>query len=241
MKIKCDKCGETVFNKVGNYRYNESGLGNVYLENITIYKCSCGAVLPSIFRLPRLNDLIALALIEKPSLLNGNEIKFLRKNLHLASKVFANKLGVGKTTLSKWENEIQKHSEGNDRLIRANYIIDKGIKQQDQIKIQKHLESLSLKTSNVEYVIIAQKNKDDYDIRYSPVLESQSEHFPLIGEFSAWENRGIATCATNIFNIFGFSVFRKIGQTDVPQGTPSGIYDASLIREGKDLYATQTA
>jgi len=234
MKIKCSCCGKPTHKTIGNHRYKESGLDNVYLENIPVYECSCGISFPSIFRLSRLNELIALTLVEKPALLSGNEIKFLRKNLRLTSKVFANKLGVGKTTLSKWENQVQNHSEGNDRLIRAIYIIEKGIKRQDQLKIQKHLENSFLKNSNAEYVIIAEKIQDDYAIRYRPGVESRSEQFSLIDALNAWKHWSIATSTT----VLGFAVFAETGQTYVQQKPFLVDTDASLIPGGTELHAT---
>ena len=236
MKIKCPQCGEMTHKKIGDYRYKESGLDNVYLQNIHMYQCSCGISYPSILRLPRLNELISLTLIEKAALLSGNEIKFLRKNLRLASKVFANKLGVGKTTLSKWENAVQNHSEGNDRLIRAIYIIEKGIKRQDQLKIQKHLENILLKNSNTDYVIIAEKVQDDYAIRYRPVVDSRSEQFPL-DVSTTWKYGSTTTSDT----ILGFGVFAETGKTYVQQKPLVAGTDTSLIPGGTELHATQTA
>ena len=230
MKIKCSRCGKPTHKRIGNHRYKESGLDNVYLENIPLYECSCGISFPSIFRLSRLNELIALTLVEKPSLLSGNEIKFLRKNLRMPSKLFANKLGVGKTTLSKWENEAQNHSEGNDRLIRAIYIIEKGIKRQDQLKIQKHLESFSLKNSNTDYEIIAEKVQDDYVIRYRPVVESRAEQFSLIDVLTTWKDRSITTINT----ILGVEVPAKNRPMYAPQSLFfADSYPSSISEEPK--------
>lgn len=237
MTIKCDQCGEAAHKKVGHYRYNESGLDNVYLENIPIYECFCGASFPSIFRLHRLNELIASTLLKKLALLSGNEIKFLRKNLHVPSKLFAQKLGVDKTTLSKWENEAQKHSEGFDRLIRMTYIIEKGINRQEQLNIQKQLGGIRLRKSSTDLVIIAEKVKNGYTIRYRPVIESRSERFSLIDAFDTLKDRSI----TAINTILGFRVFAENGETDVQQKPPLVRTDASLIPKGIELYATQTA
>ena len=237
MKIKCPQCGAMSQRKIGSHKYTESGLDNVYLENIPVYECSCGASLPSIFRLHRLHELIALTLIEKPSLLNGNEVKFLRKNLRLPSNVFANKLGVGKTTLSKWENDAQNHSEGYDRLIRSIFIIEKGIKRQDELKIQKYLESFLLKDSNAEYVIIAEKNQDDYSIRYRPVVESQSERFSSINVFNTLGPWSLA----NSINLFDFGISAGTGQTYISLNLAIVSTEASLIAGGIEQHATQTA
>lgn len=239
MKIKCDQCGKMRHKKIGNYRYRESGLDNVYLENIHMYQCSCGISYPSILRLPRLNELIALTLLGKPVLLSGKEIRFLRKNLHLASKLFANKLGVGKTTLSKWENEVQNHSERNDRLIRAIYIIEKGIKRQDQLNIQKQLENILLKNLNTDYEIIAEEVQDDYVIRYRPLVESRAEQFSLIDEFTTWEYRSIATSIATIDTILPVAVSAKNRPMFAPQGLFFVDSYSSSISEGTKLYVAQ--
>jgi len=193
MITECPTCGKAIHSVIGDYQYKESGLDNVYVENIPVYECTCGVSYASIFRLPRLNDLIGLTLVEKPALLHGNEIRFLRKNLYLSSKAFANKLGVGKTTLSKWENEIQHHSEAFDRLIRATYMITKEIKALEQISIFKLLENMRLKSSDEDYVIIAEKVEDDYIVSYKPSLGSRAEK--LINIILPDEMVGLATTA----------------------------------------------
>lgn len=175
MKDKCPKCGKTINRSIGNYEYKESGLDNVFLENVPIYECTCGISYPSIFRVPRLNELIARTLLEKPALLNGKEIRFLRKNLYLSSTAFSETLSVGKDTLSKWENDIQQHSEQNDLLIRAAYIILKGITDKDTQKLFKYLARIRLKKPDFDSLIIAEKLKDDYIVNWKPVVGSQAE------------------------------------------------------------------
>jgi len=237
MSINCSRCGKITHKKTGGHWYRESGLDNAYVGNIPVYECSdCEITYPSIFRLGRLNDLIALTIVEKPGLLRGNEIKFLRKNLRMPSKLFAKKLGVGKTTLPKWENDLQNHSEGNDRLIRAIYLIEKGITRQDQLRIQKYLERISLKNSNAGYVIIAEKVQDDYVLRYRPVVESSSEAFSSIGAPGGLENRAAVTSG----NVLGFGVVTRTGQTYVQQEPIPVVAGAFLIQEGTELYGTQT-
>ncbi len=175
MKHRCPTCGKLIQQRVDTYWYNESGLDNVHINNITIYECTCGESYPSIFRVSRLNELIAKALLQKNSLLSGNEIKFLRKNIYFSSKDFSAALGIGKTTLSKWENERQHHSETNDRLIRNTYIIHKGIKSREAQKILKHLSKIRLEDSEIYYSIQAQFFQDDYIVRMQPIFESQTQ------------------------------------------------------------------
>ena len=181
MKIKCLKCGKTVGKKVGDYKYRESGLDNVILKTIPIYECSCGVSYPSIFRVPRLNDLIAKTLVEKPALLNGKEIKFLRKNIYLSSKAFSKRLGIDKTSLSKWENGIQQHSQTNDRLIRATYMILKGIRHREAMKVFESLPVKQPRKLDIDQdIIIAERIENDYVVSRKLTLESQAEHCAII-------------------------------------------------------------
>jgi putative zinc finger/helix-turn-helix YgiT family protein len=170
MKFKCIECGEPTKRKIDAYQYHESGLDNVYLQNIPIYECNCGAKYPSIFRVGYLNELIGEALLEKQSLLSGKEIKFLRKNLYLSSKDFANALGVGTTTLSKWENEKQRHRDTNDRLIRAVYLVYKGFKIDVAQKILKKLAYIKLEQTEIYYQIFAEFSNDEYIVNMQPML-----------------------------------------------------------------------
>lgn len=185
MTIKCHLCETPLIKEFGSYRYKESGLDNIFIENATFYKCnSCGTLIPSIFRLPRLNELIAEALLKKPALLNGKEIRFLRKNLFLSSQVFSNLLGIGKTTLSKWENNRQLQSEGNDRHIRSFYMIKKNFTYYNSMKIIKYLEKIRLKKPIVDYIITAEQIKNDYRVILKTIGGTIAlQHLNIIGYF----------------------------------------------------------
>ena len=234
MEMKCSECGSVVDENKGSYRYTESGLDNVYLANIPVCKCSCGASVPSIFRLSRLHELIALNLVEKISLLNGNEIRFLRKNLRVPSKIFAKMLGVGKTTLSKWENDTQNHSEGYDRLIRNVFMIAKGIGRSEQQRIEKYLRNLSLRKSNSEYIMIAEKVNNDYVIRYLPVIESYSPRSYMIETDKQWSSASL----TSLFEV----ELNPSSVADYNQAPPLIMEDGfHFLLEGHNIYGTQTA
>jgi putative zinc finger/helix-turn-helix YgiT family protein len=116
----CTSCGQEVQRQRGNYCFKESGLSNVLLKDIEVYKCRyCGTEDPIIPRLNELMQLIAIALTEKPSLLVGAEIRFLRKYLGMNQETFASLLGSDKTVLCKWERDQQTVGVKTDRLIRA--------------------------------------------------------------------------------------------------------------------------
>lgn len=180
MKVECPKCGKIIQKKIGTYWYRESGLDNVYLKNVTVYECSCGTTHASIFRVVRLNELIAETLLEKPALLNGKEIQFLRKNIFLSSKAFSAALGLEKTTLSKWENDRQQHNEMHDRLIRGVYIIHKGIGKEKAQRIFNLLGKIRLRKSDIINVITAEKHTEDYVVSWRPVLETQIQEFTKV-------------------------------------------------------------
>jgi len=100
------------------YHYTLSGLNNVYLENVLIYQCECGEKSPSIPMIPEIHKEIGFAIIKKHGPLNGDEIKFLRKNLQLKASEFVKYIGIDKATYSRWENRTQMASRSNDRFIR---------------------------------------------------------------------------------------------------------------------------
>lgn len=104
-----------------DYHYTESGLDNVYLGDVNIYKCQCGEEIASIPDLVEVNSAICHCLIKKRAHLSGEELKFLRKNAGMSAKSFAEYIGVNKSTLSRWENNKQCIDKSNDRLVRLIY------------------------------------------------------------------------------------------------------------------------
>jgi putative zinc finger/helix-turn-helix YgiT family protein len=115
-------CGETMQKTKGSYVYKESGLNNIFLTGITIYKCSCGKTMPEIKNIDRLHRIIANAIIKKKTLLSGKEVRFLRKQMGLSAKELAGVLDVTPVTVSRWENESEPLGVANDKLIRMFYI-----------------------------------------------------------------------------------------------------------------------
>jgi putative zinc finger/helix-turn-helix YgiT family protein len=179
MRIQCQNCNKSMNVTMDSYHFCESGLDNVYIRETKVYKCDCGESAPSIYRIKRLNELLAIALLEKPSLLSGKEIKFLRKNIQMSSKIFAGKLGVGNTTLSKWENEKQRQSGINDRHIRSTYMIYKDINNEIAKNILNKLSSINLSLPFFDNLLIANIVDNDYIIEWSPFFGAISEKHHL--------------------------------------------------------------
>lgn len=135
--MKCHECGSKMIEAKETYHYTESGLVNVYINNVTVYRCSCGEFFASIPSLVKVNRVIALALIKKNNSLKGKEVKYLRKNAGLSAKAFAEYIGINKSTLSRWEHEKQIIDKANDRLIRLFYAGFKGLPHDEIQKLSK--------------------------------------------------------------------------------------------------------
>jgi DNA-binding transcriptional regulator YiaG len=100
------------------YHYLGAGLPNVYLVGVKYTvdgETGDGSV--GIPRLPKLLDALATALVEKRAPLTGDELRFLRKRLKMASKDFAPVVGVTAEQYSRLENGANL-TASNDRLVR---------------------------------------------------------------------------------------------------------------------------
>jgi transcriptional regulator with XRE-family HTH domain len=104
--------------QVENYRYVESGLKNVLLKGILVFRCKdCGAEVPEISGASSLHTLIGIRLLFKDSRLNGEEVRFLRKLVGYSATELAQLAGTSKSVVSRWENK-DTFGEHTDRLIR---------------------------------------------------------------------------------------------------------------------------
>jgi DNA-binding transcriptional regulator YiaG len=101
------------------YQYTECGLTSVTLDNVLVFECDCGAKVPEIVAVEELHTFIAVAILQKNSLLSGEEIRFLRKIAGLGQAELARIIGVHATRPSKWESGESRIGKNNDRLLRA--------------------------------------------------------------------------------------------------------------------------
>jgi len=121
----CPECGKKMSKTNGEHHYRESGLDNVILISIPFYSCRCGKEFPVIPRILDLHGLISALIIKNPKPLNGKELRFLRKEMGLKAKEFAELFDVSKVTVSRWENEAESISITSDKLIRSMFILAK--------------------------------------------------------------------------------------------------------------------
>jgi len=122
--MKCENCrNEMTLTKTQKYQYIESGLENIFLDNIEVYYCAeCEVQIPIIPKILKLHNTIGFAVVCKNSLLNGSEIQFLRKNLRIKSQDWAKLLRTDKSVYSRWEHDSQNISPQSDLLIRYLYL-----------------------------------------------------------------------------------------------------------------------
>ncbi|MDR0842461.1 MAG: hypothetical protein LBP68_03465 [Acidobacteriota bacterium] len=122
--MKCLECGESAVEKTSTlenpYPYKESGLANVFLVGVRVTSCACGEESVLIPKIGQLNDLIARNLVEKKGLLDGRELKYLRKYAGFPANKFAALLTIDPAYLSRVENGKVKNLGGTaDKLARA--------------------------------------------------------------------------------------------------------------------------
>jgi YgiT-type zinc finger domain-containing protein len=119
-KTQCDNCGSEARIVRGDYEFKETGLRDFVLLDIELVKCGkCGDVDPILFQVDELMHIAAVAILQKPYRLQGEELRFLRKHIDLNQEEFARLLHVDKTTLSKWENNGDPIGLQSDLLARA--------------------------------------------------------------------------------------------------------------------------
>lgn len=162
-ELKCHSCGEVNHTKISQYQYKESGLDNVVLMGVEVYECSCGNKFAFIPRILELHDLIANDIIQKQSLLTGKEIRFLRKNLGLKAKDFAQYLLVTDVTVSRWETGKELPAPPHDILIRLFYAEMKGLDREilkTTLDKLKEIEDINKIVREVPYFIAADKLRE---------------------------------------------------------------------------------
>ena len=123
----CDNCQSQMrrsrASKRAPYHYTECGLGNVYLAGLYVRRCGqCGQETPEIPHMIELHDRIGDELVTKPTILEGPEIRFLRKNLGLRAADLAEFLETSAVSVSRWETGEQLMSKENDKLLRYFYV-----------------------------------------------------------------------------------------------------------------------
>ena len=116
----CDECGGPVrVARNAVRRYDLGGLPHVELHGVEVSRCeSCGAESIAIPRMGQLHRTLAQVFVTQPRMLAPAEIRFLRKHLGLSGSDFAQRMGVARETVSRWETGATPMGAVADRLLR---------------------------------------------------------------------------------------------------------------------------
>jgi len=115
---RCFECGEKLRLQKGTVEYPESGLDNVRLVDVPIWRCSNGHDEVEIPGVDELHSLLAETVIRKRAPLVGSEVRFLRKRLEMTAQQFATRLAMTPVHLSRIENGRSKLMPQIDLLVR---------------------------------------------------------------------------------------------------------------------------
>ena len=116
--MRCGECGEPMRSERSTIPYPESGLDNVFLNNVPVWRCPNQHQEYEIPAAQQLHDVLAEVIIEKPGPLIGPEIRYLRKHLGLNAVDFSGYLGINPVSLSRIENMKRGVTSTIDRLVR---------------------------------------------------------------------------------------------------------------------------
>jgi transcriptional regulator with XRE-family HTH domain len=118
LERKCYDCGKTMYGRRENYTYSECGLRSVILLSILVFHCECGAIVPEIPSPSVLHVSIAMKVLQKKTLLSGEEIRFVRKVAGYSGMDLSKVIGMQNTSISHWETDSKQIGKDADRLIR---------------------------------------------------------------------------------------------------------------------------
>lgn len=121
-RLRCADCGAEMTRTQADVEYPECGVPNVILDSATVWRCPNGH---EDFEVPHLDLLFAAladSIVVKPAVLNGAEIRFVRKHLSWGAKQFSKLIGVTDVHLSRLENGHAQPSTGIDRCVRFLFV-----------------------------------------------------------------------------------------------------------------------
>ncbi|HEY6126848.1 MAG TPA: helix-turn-helix domain-containing protein [Candidatus Acidoferrum sp.] len=162
-KAECSNCGSEAKVVRGDYEFKETGLRDLVLLDVELVKCGkCGNVDPVLFQVDELMHIAAVAILQKPYRLQGEELRFLRKHIDLNQEEFAKLLRVNKTTLSKWENNEDPIGIQSDLLARTVVISrDKRLEKRAADHIRA-FEKIADKQKHLRVEVDAEKREYEY-------------------------------------------------------------------------------
>ncbi len=179
--VICHRCGLAMEQSVERYRYLESGLSNIFINQCVVHSCTkCKirmAVLPDSETAARE---IVRTLVRQRRRLDGQTVLFLRKVMRLKAVELAGILRVDRVSVSRWENNQAAIDAINDFKLRM-AAIDRVIGRSGQ---KEEAELLKL--------VLCQIVQDEYD----PSKDIGSEELTIFApppEPPAFVDRSVTT------------------------------------------------
>jgi putative zinc finger/helix-turn-helix YgiT family protein len=175
---KCEQCGNNLTIKSGQtHHYTESGVENVYLENLEVEVCrKCKTVSPRLRRIRQLHETIGRAIGLQPAPLAGQQLRYLRKHLGFKARELAALLRVDAATISRWEAGERPIGPQSDLLVRLAYfhlLAERGdIKLPDRMVEQ--LASTRDAQDQLPSIVINADNPGGYAFRFQTQPEKRS-------------------------------------------------------------------
>lgn len=118
--MRCDECeGAVATEHNAVRRYDIGGLPHVELHGVVVTRCpGCGKEGITIPRIAQLHRVLAEGFVTQRRMLAPPEIRFLRKHIGLSAADFAQRMGVARETVSRWETGAKPMGAVADRLLR---------------------------------------------------------------------------------------------------------------------------
>ena len=156
--MTCDECdGKITIERNAVRRYEIGGVPHIELHGVEVSRCSsCGKETIAIPRLAQLHRVIAHRFVAQKRMLAPVEIRFLRKHVGFSGVEFAQRMGVTRETVSRWESGAQVVGAQADRLLRLivvtheptdSYAVDDLLRELDDSPAPVRLSSVAVSNS----------------------------------------------------------------------------------------------
>ncbi len=157
------------------FHYKDCGLSIVWLINGYAQEKMNKDIVYRIEDKPGLHRLIAKALINRRGSLTGQEMYFIRSEMKLLTRELGEKMGVGASVVSQWEQSAHPLPRGADIALRTIYV---GLLLEDsERELHVHLLSESGQDRFIERLIF--RFIDRQWQRYVPLSGSPAEMVPI--------------------------------------------------------------
>lgn len=177
--------------------YTGTGLSNICLLNQRVEVCATCKTERPILRNPgKLHRAIGIAVALQPTILSGEEMRFLRRGAGYKAGAMAVRLGVNEATYSRWENNKIPLTNNADKIVRLNCLTTLERQRPDQYS--GHVaQVIDMQVTNEDPFVIA-INVDDVDkpAKYLPETHPmliEPDATIITGAFITFERTSLET------------------------------------------------